>query len=534
MKKDFLWGGAIAANQAEGAYNIDGKGLSTADVQTAGGVNKKRERTDGIVENQYYPNHEAIDFYHTYKEDLALMAEMGFKAFRTSIAWSRIYPDGKTLNEDGLVFYDHLIDEIKKNGMEPVITLSHYEVPYLLHQQYNGFASRETVDAFVLFASTVLERYHTKVKYWITFNEINSNLINPFDSAGAKNHKDTDYLRNFMQICHHMFIASAKAVIYAHELDPNIMMGCMIASIFAYGKTCNPVDQMLALNLNDYSYYYTDTMVRGYYSNKVKLFQERYHLTPDKQEGDEEILRKGKVDFMGLSYYQTVTLGKDLLDSDISFGNLSAGGLNPYLKESEWGWPMDEVGFRIILNHYYDRYQVPLFVVENGLGAVDEVVQGQIHDQYRIDYLSGHIREMMKAVELDGVDLLGYLSWGPIDLVSFSTGEMKKRYGYIYVDRDNEGNGTNHRIRKDSFYWYMKVIDSNGECLKEARHITLDTKVKEILSNKARTKKLKEVTHMNSFVLLALKQFTLGKLLSKAKLDEYMQEFVLDVLNRMF
>ena len=535
MKKDFLWGGAIAANQAEGAYNVDGKGLSIADVLGVGGKEKSRKRTDGIQEGYYYPNHEAIDFYHHYKEDLALMKEMGFKCFRTSIAWSRIYPNGDgVLNQKGLEYYDHLIDEIIKNDMEPLITISHYETPYVYTKLWNSWENRKMIDEYYQFATTIIDRYKSKVKYWITFNEINGMLFNPFSGSGTIVHKDTNYLKNVLQAVHHMFVASAKVCSWAKEHASQVNIGGMIASLQVYSRTCHPKDIMMAKNLCDLQYFFCDVMIRGRYSNKVLNFFERYDLKPQMTNEDLEILRKGTINYLALSYYQTVVFGHDIFTDLKTSGNLMGGVKNPYLEASEWGWPKDPVGFRYVLNDLYEKYQLPLFVVENGLGAKDELINGEVHDTYRIDYLRQHITEMMKAVELDGVDLLGYTTWGPIDLVSYSSGEMSKRYGYIYVDLDDSGNGTRKRYKKDSFYFYKKVIKTNGECLKTEPEITIDTKIKVLLEIPGVEDTLIQYLKVNKMVLFGLKQLSLKTAFDKFKISESMQQLILDGINRFY
>ena len=535
MKKDFLWGGAIAANQAEGAYNVDGKGLSIADVLGVGGKEKSRKRTDGIQEGYYYPNHEAIDFYHHYKEDLTLMKEMGFKCFRTSIAWSRIYPNGDgVLNQKGLEYYDHLIDEIIKNDMEPLITISHYETPYVYTKLWNSWENRKMIDEYYQFATTIIDRYKSKVKYWITFNEINGMLFNPFSGSGTIVHKDTNYLKNVLQAIHHMFVASAKVCSWAKENASQVNIGGMIASLQVYSRTCHPKDIMMAKNLCDLQYFFCDVMIRGRYSNKVLNFFERYDLKPQMEDEDLEILSNGTIDYLALSYYQTVVFGHDIFTDLKTSGNLMGGVKNPYLEASEWGWPKDPVGFRYVLNDLYEKYQLPLFVVENGLGAKDELINGEVHDTYRIDYLRQHITEMMKAVELDGVDLLGYTTWGPIDLVSYSSGEMSKRYGYIYVDLDDSGNGTRKRYKKDSFYFYKEVIKTNGECLKTKPEITIDTKIKVLLEIPGVEDTLIQYLKVNKMVLFGLKQLSLKTAFDKFKISESMQQLILDGINRFY
>lgn len=467
LKKDFLWGGAVAANQLEGAYREDGKGLSTVDCMTAGAVDKAREYTEGVLPGRYYPNHDGIDFYHRYPEDIALLAEMGFKAFRTSIAWSRIFPNGddETPNEAGLAYYDKLFDECRKYGMEPVVTLSHYETPYALVEKYNSWKERRVIDFYLRFAETVFRRYRRKVKYWMTFNEINCILMHPEISTGMRGAD----LQMRCQAAHHQMVASALAVKLGHEIDPDFKIGMMMIYPVYYPQTCNPEDTVAAMRRMDQHYYFSDVQVRGYYSNLARRLWRENNICIQMEPQDAQILREGTVDYIAFSYYMSVVASAHE-EGPRTDGNFMQGLANPYLTASDWGWQIDPVGLRIALNNLYDRYQKPVFIVENGLGAVDKVEEdGAVHDQYRIDYLRAHIEQMKKAVEEDGVELMGYLPWGCIDLISAGTGEMKKRYGFIYVDRDNEGNGTLARSRKDSFYWYKNVIATNGEELQDIK-----------------------------------------------------------------
>ncbi|GBF10747.1 MULTISPECIES: 6-phospho-beta-glucosidase [Tepidibacillus] len=470
--KDFLWGGAIAANQSEGAYLEDGKGLTNVDLLPTG--DKRRDIMKGYVpslkplKDEFYPSHEAIDFYHRYKEDIALFAEMGFKVLRVSIAWSRIFPTGEdeTPNEAGLKFYDDLFDELLKNSIQPVVTLAHFDVPVNLIEKYGSWRSRELVYLFERYAKTVFSRYKDKVKYWMTFNEINMLLHLPFLAAGLIFKEEGNKKQIQYQAAHHQLVASALAVKTCHEIIPDAKIGCMLAAGTFYPYTCNPEDVFHALEKDRESYFFIDVQSRGKYPGYAKRFFKDHHLNIEMKPEDEEILKNHTVDFIGFSYYSSRTTSTDPeVIKNMTSGNVFGSVSNPYLEKSEWGWTIDPKGFRITANQLYDRYQKPLFVVENGLGAVDEVTEdGKINDDYRIDYLKQHIAEMAEAIQ-DGVEIIGYTSWGPIDIVSASTGEMKKRYGYIYVDRDNKGKGTLKRIKKKSFYWYKSVIESNGENL---------------------------------------------------------------------
>lgn len=466
LKDDFLWGGAVAANQCEGAYDVDGKGLSTADVFTAGTVARSREFTYGGIEpDKYYPSHDAIDFYHRYKEDIALFAEMGFKAFRTSINWSRIFPDGdeEQPNEAGLKFYDNLFDELIKHGIEPVVTLSHYETPLGLVQNYGSWRNRKLIDFFARYCETVFERYKNKVKYWMTFNEINVITLHPSMCSGIAVQEDEDFDQVVYQAAHHQFIASAKAVKLGREINPDFKIGMMMLYPTFYAETCKPEDQLAALHSLDHHYFFSDVQVRGAYSEKAKKFLAAKGINLQIEPDDDRILKEGKVDYIGFSYYNS-NVATTRTDAKFTGGNMLNAVKNPYLQESDWGWAIDPIGLRIAMNNLYDRYKIPLFVVENGFGAEDKLEEdGTIIDDYRIDYLRQHIQVMKDAILQDGVDCIGYTVWGCIDLVSAGTGEMKKRYGFIYVDRDNQGRGTLERRPKKSFYWYKRLIETNGE-----------------------------------------------------------------------
>ncbi|MFL2104291.1 6-phospho-beta-glucosidase [Desemzia sp. FAM 23991] len=475
--KDFLWGGALAAHQFEGGWDQGGKGPSVADVMTAGAAGKPREITKTVEEGKFYPNHEAIDFYNRYKEDVALFAEMGLNSLRTSINWTRIFPKGDEAepNEAGLQFYDDLFDELLKNGIEPVITLTHFEMPLHLAQTYGGFRNRKVVDFFVKFAEVVFERYKDKVKYWMTFNEINNMMdyTNPiflWTNVGVQVEEGENAKEVMYTSAHHVLLASALSVKIGHEINPDFQIGAMVSHVPIYPLTAHPEDAMLAEESMHLRYFFPDVQVRGYYPNYTLKEFDREGLNIPIQEGDDEILAQGKVDYLGFSYYMSnVVDHKDENNDDEAanvHGKIPYQVDNPYLKASDWGWTIDPVGLRYTLNRFWDRYQIPLFIVENGFGAIDIVEEdGSIHDEARISYLREHIKQMGIAIDHDGVELMGYTPWGIIDIVSFTTGEMKKRYGMIYVDRDNEGNGTMERSKKDSFDWYKKVIETNGEQL---------------------------------------------------------------------
>ena len=461
--KGFLWGGAAAANQFEGAYNEGGKGLSVQDVTPKGGF--------GIVTEEPTKDNlklKGIDFYNKYKEDIALFADMNFKVFRTSIAWTRIFPKGdeETPNEEGLKFYDDLFDELLKYGIEPLITLSHYETPLHLSREYNGWANRDLIKYFEKYARIVFERYKNKVKYWLTFNEVNSVLHAPFMSGGISSDPKKLSKQDLYQAVHHELIASALATKIGHEINPEFKIGCMVLAMPAYAMTSNPLDVLAAREFENHNYLFSDIHVRGKYPNYIKRYFKENNIEIKFEKGDEELLKNHTVDFISFSYYMSVAMAHNPKDYKIGKGNILGGVVNPYLESSEWGWQIDPVGLRLVLNSFYDRYQLPLFIVENGLGAKDVLVEGDngptVEDDYRIDYLRKHLEQVAEAIE-DGVEVMGYTSWGCIDLVSASTAEMSKRYGYIYVDRNDDGTGTLNRYKKKSFYWYKNVITTNGE-----------------------------------------------------------------------
>lgn len=470
--KNFLWGGAVAANQCEGAYQEDGKGLSVQDVLPRG---IRGSRTKLPTEENL--KLEAIDFYHRYPQDIKMFAEMGFKVFRTSIAWSRIFPKGdeEQPNEAGLEFYDRVFEECRKYGIEPLVTLSHYETPLYLAETYNGWTDRRMIGFYERYVRTVFKRYRGKVKYWLTFNEINSLLHAPFMSGGIANMQGLTE-QDLYQAAHHELVASALATKIGHEMMPDAMIGCMILSMPTYPLTPSPDDVIAAMDAEHRNYFYGDVHVRGKYPGYMKRCFREHGIQIQFAPEDEEIL-KNTVDFVSFSYYMSVCATSDPEKQKKGLGNLLGGVPNPTLKASDWGWQIDPKGLRYVLNMFYDRYQKPLFIVENGLGAVDVLNEDEngnktVEDDYRIQYLKDHLIQVGEAVQ-DGVEIMGYTSWGCIDVVSASTAELKKRYGYIYVDRNDDGTGTMERYKKKSFYWYQKVIESNGEVLYSEEDINL-------------------------------------------------------------
>ncbi|MEN5017962.1 family 1 glycosylhydrolase [Erwinia sp. Eh17-17] len=477
---NFLWGAAIAANQAEGAWNVAGKGPSVADAiahksnldltdysgHMALTDENIRDALNG-TRDALYPKRRGIDFYHRYKEDLALFAEMGIKVLRVSIAWSRIFPAGEEQepNEAGLQFYDDLFREMRRHHIEPLVTLSHYEMPLKLSEKYNGWVDRHVVEAFVRYSNACFDRYKDLVRYWLTFNEIDSIHRHPFTTAGIREEKCApgQATQDIYQALHHQFVASALVTRDCHAKIPGSQVGCMLTKLTTYSRTCHPQDVEATLKKNLENYFYTDVQVKGEYPPLILRDLERRGIHLEMQPDDLAILRQHTVDFLSFSYYMSITESTQP-DAERIPGNTVLGVKNPYLPASEWGWQIDPVGLKISLLELYDRYQKPLFIVENGLGAKDVLVDGKIHDDYRIDYFRSHFEQMQAAID-EGVDLLGFTSWGTIDIISAGTSQMSKRYGFIYVDQDDDGNGTLARLRKDSFYWYQQVIASNGSDL---------------------------------------------------------------------
>ncbi len=470
-RTDFLWGGATAANQFEGGYGINGKGKSIADVLTNGSHTSPRLIDLEDKDGNYFPNRKASDFYNRYKEDIALMAEMGFKVYRMSINWTRIFPNGDETepNEEGLKFYDKVFDELLKYGIEPMVTMSHYEMPLHLMTEYDGWADKRVIGFFENYAKTILDRYQDKVKYWMTFNEINIGMafFGNAMSLGILNKGTKSFMEQVdvpqlrFEALHNQFVASAKAVIYAHSLNKNLMIGNMLAGMPTYAHTCNPDDVIKnQLAWQEMMYYCGDVQIRGEYPYFASRIWSSNDVQLDISDEDKEILKAGKVDYLAFSYYMTNNTSADP-SVGRSEGNILGGVANPYLEANDWGWQIDPQGLRFMLNELYGRYQVPLAIVENGIGAHETLENETVNDDYRISYMHDHIVEMEKAVD-DGVDLFAYAPWGCIDLVSASTGEMAKRYGFVYVDSDDFGNGTLNRYRKASFDWYKNVIKNNG------------------------------------------------------------------------
>ena len=489
LRKDFYWGGATSAKQIEGAWNIDGKGMACSDIEVAGNRENNRRyatyidangnmvpgmimgnppagTTPHVFDNENYPYHEAIDFYHRYKEDIALFAEMGFTMYRFSINWTRIYPHGddEKPNEKGLQFYHDVFKELRKYNIEPLVTISHYDDPVDITAKYGGWTNREVIDLYYKFVETLFEEYKDEVKYWIPFNEVNAVLfmLEAYGNMLPPEQKKQFAQETYINL-HNRLLATAKITKLAHDKYPQyVICGMIGGGVCNYPHSNDPKDVLKALQSNQLSFLCTDVMIRGYYPAYAQRIFDEVGVDLQISEEDKKTLREGTVDMYTFSYYCTCDVSATLNTSFTQ--NFAVSVKNEHLQYSAWGWAMDPDGLRFALNNAYDRYQVPIMVVENGLGEYDKVEEdGSIHDDYRIEYLRAHIKAMKDAIEIDGVDCRGYTTWGPIDIVSGSTGEMSKRYGFIYVDRDDEGNGTLERSRKDSFFWYKKVIESNGE-----------------------------------------------------------------------
>jgi 6-phospho-beta-glucosidase len=481
----FLWGGATAANQVEGGYKQGGKGISVSDCAKAHYdtdvtnykahntvTTKDIEEALATEDQVYYPKRHGSEFFHHYKEDIRLFAEMGFKVYRMSIAWSRIFPNGddKTPNEEGLAFYDNVFDELHKYGIEPLVTMSHYEPPINLVLNYKGWYSRETVGFFLRFVETICTRYKDKVKYWLTFNEVDSIIRHPFTTGALIEDRfpDQNFEEVIFQAMHHQFVASAYATKICHETIPGSLVGCMLTKLTYYPYTCKPEDVLKAQQTMRGTYCYSDTQVFGEYPAYLLSRFKNKGIHIQKEMGDDEIMKAYPVDFVSFSYYNSSCSAEDTSQLSLTPGNTINAIKNPYLEASDWGWQIDPTGLRISMVDLYDRYRKPLFIVENGLGAKDKVGEdGTINDTYRIEYLKEHLKAVSDAITMDGVECLGYTSWGCIDIVSESTKQMSKRYGFIYVDCDDYGNGTYKRLKKKSFDWYQKVIETNGLSLYE-------------------------------------------------------------------
>lgn len=475
---NFLWGGALSACQAEGAYNVDGKTLTVPEVMPFNPKNdrkvtKQLKITKEMIEEAKndpdtikYPKRRGIDFYHTYKEDMALFKEMGFKVFRYSISWARLFPNGddKEPNELGLKFYDSVIDECLKNGMEPLITISHFDFPIVLIEKFGGWYNRKLIDLYLRYCEVIFNRYKGKVKYWVTFNEINMSIKAGPKTMGVIDEGQENYEEMLFQALHHQFVAAAKATKLAHEISKENKIGSMVAYFTTYPYTCKPADA-LAMQKDDQmkNLFYLDILNGGKYPYYSKKYFEEHNINLQIEDGDLEVIKENTADFVGMSYYNSMISSNDGDQLELTAGNVHSVYKNPHLDANEWGWQIDPIGLRYTLNHVYDRFGLPVFILENSSGFFDELTEdNKVHDPYRVDFLRKHIEQLKLAIE-DGVEVIGYTMWGPIDMISSGTSEMSKRYGFIYVDQDDYGNGTMKRYKKDSFYWYKNVIATNGE-----------------------------------------------------------------------
>lgn len=472
LSSDFMWGGAISANQTEGSFNSDDRGLTNFDMLPQNPSRLKDVITDqeNFLKNtfDYYSGRKGNNFYQQYKEDISLLAELGVNSFRISLAWSRIFPNGdeKTPNERGLAFYESVIDELIANKIEPIITISHFDIPLGIIENYGGWYNRKVIDLYLNFSQVVMERFKEKVRYWIPFNEMNMTMHIPFIGAGITFTSTENTLEKKYQSAHHQLVANAKTIEVGRKITPDFKFGCMMAAGKTYPYTCKPEDVFATFEQEKANYLFSDVQVKGQYPQLMLKFFEKNNINITMLPEDTHLFKNNTVDFLSFSYYSSACNAAHNKDIDTVKMNGPDTLKNPYLSDTNSVWQIDPLGLRITLNTLYDRYEIPLFIVENGLGTyADELINGRIHDDYRIDYMKQHLSNMKKAIEEDGIELLGYLAWGIIDLVSVSEGKMSKRYGVIYVDSDDNGIGTYHRYRKDSFYWYQTVIKTNGESI---------------------------------------------------------------------
>ena len=469
--ENFFWGGSIAAHQCEGAWQKGGKGPAIMDYATAGSYEVPREFTHELEQDKKYPSHDGIDFYHSYKEDIKMFAEMGFTALRISIDWSRIYPRGdeEQPNQEGLKYYSKVIDELIHYHIERIITLYHFEMPVTLVREYDSWLNPQVIDFYLKYVKTVVSALKGKVKYWVTFNEMNhidpqteASDIFTYIIAGIKYSEIKGNKKEVLaRIGYNMTLAGVKAAKLIREIDAHNKVGCVFGITPSYPYNCNPVNVMNAFKEMDRDFYQIDAMCNGEFP-KYKIEENKdYGINIEITLEDKKAFQEGKLDFIGMNYYSSSVAQYE--GDDNNEETLFGGVQNPYLQQSKWGWAIDPIGLRYLLNYTYRKYGLPIMITENGLGAVDELVDGKVHDDYRIDYLKQHLSEMKKAIVEDHVECIGYLMWGPIDLVSATTGEMKKRYGFIYVNKYDDGTGDLSRLPKDSFYWYQHVIETQGE-----------------------------------------------------------------------
>ncbi|HDR7687830.1 glycoside hydrolase family 1 protein [Bacillus toyonensis] len=454
FKKDFLWGASTSAYQVEGAYNEDGKGLSVQDVKVI---------PEGTSDFKVCSDH-----YHHFKEDVKLFAELGLNVYRFSIAWTRILPNGTgEVNEKGITFYSNLIDELLKHDIVPLITMYHFDLPYELEKK-GGWSNRDTIDAFAQYCEILFERFGDRVKNWLTINEQNMMILHGQAIGTSILSQKELYQQN-----HHMLLAEAKVTNLCHKMIPDAKIGPAPNISYVYPKTCKPNDIIAAQNCNAIrNWLYLDMAVYGRYNNIAWNFMKSKNIEPVILEGDMEILASSKPDYIAFNYYSSITVSEydenfvidDAGDQQIEVGEegFFMGDDNEFLELTDFGWEIDPIGFRVTLREVNDRYHLPIIITENGIGAYDKVDEdGTVQDHYRIDYLKKHIEQMELAIA-DGVDVIGYCPWAAIDLISTHQG-FRKRYGFIYINRDEDDLKDLKRIKKQSFYWYKEVISSNGK-----------------------------------------------------------------------
>lgn len=472
LSKDFLWGGAISANQTEGNFDKDGRGLTNFDMlpMDPSRLQDVVVDQDNFLDHEYdfYSGRQGNNFYEKYEEDIELLSELGVNSFRISLAWSRIFPNGdeKEPNEKGLVFYENVLKKLKEKNIEPIVTISHFDMPLTLIQKYGGWYNREMVDLYLKFSETVMTRFKEYVTYWIPFNEMNMTMHIPFIGAGLTFTSQENRLEKKYQAAHHQLLANARTIELGRKISSSFQFGCMMAAAKTYPYTCRPEDVFAAFESDKHNFFFSDVQVKGKYPKAMVAYFKNNNIKINMEAEDTETLSNNTVDFLSFSYYASACSAAQDQDIEKVRTNGPDTIRNPYLPESKSAWQVDPLGLRITLNSLYDRYEIPLFIVENGLGTYsDQLINGKIHDEHRVEYMESHFKNMISAVIEDGVELIGYLAWGIIDLVSVSEGKMSKRYGVIYVDADDKGNGTYQRVKKDSFYWYQKVIKTNGNCL---------------------------------------------------------------------
>lgn len=470
QEKQFFWGGATSAAQSEGNYLADGRKPSNFDFLPLDDRRLKavyKNQSASILKSrgdEIYPGRNGNDYYHHYQEDIALLKELGANSFRFSISWSRIFPTGEeeAPNEAGLLFYENILTELERLQMEPIVTLSHFEIPLHLVKKYNGWENRKVVELFLHYAETVMQRFKGRIKYWIPFNEMNMVLHIPFIGGGILFEEGKDNLSIQYQAGHHQLLANALSIEAGKRIDPDNQFGAMLAAGKTYAYTCDPKDVFAALQQEKENLLFSDVQVFGEYPRFFSHFIKDKQLNLTIYPADRKTLQKNTVDFVSFSYYSSACTAAEENGIDRVATNGYTTLRNPYLPKAKSIWQDDPLGLRITLNQLQDRYHKPLFIVENGIGTQDDFVDGKVHDDYRIHYLKEHVKNMLLAMEEDGIDLMGYLMWGIIDLPSVSEGKISKRYGVIYVDQDDENNGSHQRYKKDSFAFYQKVIASNG------------------------------------------------------------------------